>query len=297
LSVGCFFVNQFIFLCCGCFCCFVVVSAYNNITYIEGNLGIGTISHENKARHNTILSKLKIKEWFVGLYHNFVITQDDQVYAFGFNHSGQLGIGDLTDRPEPTLIPSLSRFYTIAPGSNSTFAITRNDHQVYGWGDNSTHDLLLDDSNNTFSPTRIPFFNDKFICKIVARGTTFYAQSINGKIYAWGNNQFLEISSTMLVRTVKTPQILSEFAYSKEILPMAERVLFLSHNFKLSSQGKALPDSVLAIVKTRKVYQAFAAYNALFMVLGSSNMENMQIKLHTLQHKKQFTNVQIVLYH
>lgn len=43
----------------------------------------------------------------VGISHRFVLTHDGDVYAWGKNDHGQLGLGDRVDRKTPTIVEPL----------------------------------------------------------------------------------------------------------------------------------------------------------------------------------------------
>ena len=49
-----------------------------------------------------------------GGYHTLALTESGQLYVFGRNDDGQLGLGDLHTRRAPTILPSVTRFVSIA---------------------------------------------------------------------------------------------------------------------------------------------------------------------------------------
>ena len=49
----------------------------------------------------------KITGVYCGAYHSFVITSRNEVYAFGLNIKGQLGIGSYENESKPVLVYSL----------------------------------------------------------------------------------------------------------------------------------------------------------------------------------------------
>ena len=50
---------------------------------------------------------MKIVAVYAGSYHSFVQNIKGEVYAFGFNLKGQLGLGGNDDRKKPVLVHSL----------------------------------------------------------------------------------------------------------------------------------------------------------------------------------------------
>lgn len=64
-----------------------------------------------------------------------VLTTEGQVYTFGSNSYGQLGVGDLSPRGFPTIVkmPISVNIKMIAAGSHHTAALT-SDGDVLTWG-------------------------------------------------------------------------------------------------------------------------------------------------------------------
>ena len=63
------------------------------------------------------------------------MTVDGQIYAFGSNNYGQLGVGDLVSRGSPTLVklPIDVSIVMIAAGSHHSVALTM-EGDVLTWG-------------------------------------------------------------------------------------------------------------------------------------------------------------------
>lgn len=81
---------------------------------------------------------------------------DTEVWAWGNNQKGQLGLGDTVNRNKPVCIKLLNGRCTlkIAAGSNHSLALTSNS-QVYAWGANNYGQL--GHSETGISPFRIKF--------------------------------------------------------------------------------------------------------------------------------------------
>ena len=50
---------------------------------------------------------MKVAAVYSGSYHSFVQNGKGELFAFGFNMKGQLGIGGFDDRKKPVLVSSL----------------------------------------------------------------------------------------------------------------------------------------------------------------------------------------------
>jgi alpha-tubulin suppressor-like RCC1 family protein len=92
-----------------------------------------------------------VDDW-KSLYKNY-----GSVYAFGFHASGQLGLGEIpgTITPTPTKIPRFN-FKTVSAGMSHTVAIDFN-NDVWTFGNNRNCQLGLNDLEERFIPTKIPF--------------------------------------------------------------------------------------------------------------------------------------------
>jgi len=60
------------------------------------------------------------------MHYSLALSISGKVYAFGWNGSGQLGLGDLETRSTPTLISNLSAVRSIAAGEMHAIEIVEN---------------------------------------------------------------------------------------------------------------------------------------------------------------------------
>jgi alpha-tubulin suppressor-like RCC1 family protein len=71
-----------------------------------------------------------------GMHFSLALAESGNVYAWGWNSHGQLGLNDSADRREPTRVPGLSRVRSIAAGESHAAALTAS--TLVGWGSNAT---------------------------------------------------------------------------------------------------------------------------------------------------------------
>ena len=138
----------------------------------SGELGLG---HDNRVTAPTLLpfpdslANWTLNNIVCGENHFFAIFQNaegqSQVYAWGANRSGELGLGHDNDVNRPSLLPfpdSLANWTLNSIVSNgvNTFAIFQNQgqKQMYAWGYNPSGELGLGHNNSVQTPTLIPFF-------------------------------------------------------------------------------------------------------------------------------------------
>jgi alpha-tubulin suppressor-like RCC1 family protein len=74
------------------------------------------------------LPDIKVKLIFAGLSQTMVTDFNGDVYVFGYNQYGQLGVGDRTNKLIPTKIPNFKAKY-IALGELHTVALSDYDFE------------------------------------------------------------------------------------------------------------------------------------------------------------------------
>jgi len=93
-----------------------------------------------------------------GAAHQFAITSEGKVYAWGRNENGQLGLEDLKDRKCPTLISELDgyRVVTASVGRKHSLFLT-DKGQVFACGDNSSRQCGVKGKNTLKKPELIVY--------------------------------------------------------------------------------------------------------------------------------------------
>jgi len=125
--------------------------------------------------------------------NTFAVTADGEVYAWGFNSQGALGLGHEDMQSEPTKVPGLRDVAQIASGGHFTFAVTRGG-EVYAWGDNVNGQLGIGSTDNKATPVVVPALSNIAGISAASSGSFFpglnYALAVtqDGKVYGWGNN-------------------------------------------------------------------------------------------------------------
>jgi alpha-tubulin suppressor-like RCC1 family protein len=78
----------------------------------------------------------EIVGWALGLTHGLVLTRDSQIWSWGWNYSGQLGVGEnveQTSTPYLVELPEKEIPIKVVCGGRYSGAITR-DGRFYVWG-------------------------------------------------------------------------------------------------------------------------------------------------------------------
>ncbi|PKN22879.1 MAG: hypothetical protein CVU65_14635 [Deltaproteobacteria bacterium HGW-Deltaproteobacteria-22] len=117
--------------------------------------------------------------------HTCALTTTGAVYCWGYNSSGQLGIGNTSNRSVPTSVSSLGTGNThiAAGGDHTCAAVYRGGAKC--WGKNSDGQLGNNGLTNQTSPDDV--VND-LLMTFLAGGSN-HTCAIRGKyVYCWGNN-------------------------------------------------------------------------------------------------------------
>ena len=136
--------------------------AFGNNAY--GQLGVATNSGTGNANPTPTPVTLPgaigpVTQIAAGEYHSLVVTSSGQLYAFGYNAYGELGIatnsGTVTPNPTPTLVTlpgQIGPVTQITAGGNHSLVVTSSG-QLYAFGLNQYGQL--GNATNSGSGTRI----------------------------------------------------------------------------------------------------------------------------------------------
>ena len=91
-----------------------------------------------------------------GLYYSFALTATEQVFGWGLNDVGQLGLGHLNDRGSPELLTAVSNVKSISCGLSHTILVLQNG-SVWASGNNDGGQLGLGHLKNQAHFTKVEF--------------------------------------------------------------------------------------------------------------------------------------------
>jgi Tol biopolymer transport system component/alpha-tubulin suppressor-like RCC1 family protein len=172
----------------------------------HGALGTGTLSSANSPVRVAMPSAmaLPIQAVAAGNDDSLAIDNNGQLWAWGFNQSGQLGNGNNTETlaPTPVVIPTGMQppIRSIAAQDQTTYAIDAIG-AVWSWGLNYTGALGAGLSYQTLQSTNVPVPVAQGIMtqpvKSVSAGEIHaVAIDANNQVYAWGNNLYGQVGVT-----------------------------------------------------------------------------------------------------
>jgi len=157
----------------------------------DGQLGLGDNGEDTERNKPTQIPNIKAKQIACGENHSMIIDMNGNVWSFGSNHYGQLGLGNNgqdADRNKPTQIqiPSGIKAAQIVCGRNHSMIIDAND-DVWSFGDNGIGQLGLGDYNNINKPTQIQNIKAK---QIACGDNHSMIIDMNDNVWSFGNNYF-----------------------------------------------------------------------------------------------------------
>jgi len=157
----------------------------------DGQLGLGDTNERlQPTRINWDLpTGFSIATILAGAWHTLVLLKNEhnetQLYAWGNNRSGQLGLGDTNERLQPTRInwdlPTGFSIATVLAGASHTLVLLKNEEnetQLYAWGYNFDGQLGLGDKNNRLQPTRL-LLTDNFFYSPLLQHYAQYKEKLN----------------------------------------------------------------------------------------------------------------------
>lgn len=156
-----------------------------------GQLGDGT----QKNRATPILVALphgrSAKQLTAGTSHTCAILDNDSVYCWGSNQSGQIGNGSsatLFSTPTAVSLPQGRTARHISAGATHTCAVLDNG-RAYCWGDNVTGQLGDGTKQKRTTPTLVALPNGRS-AKRISAGTEYTCAILDDdKAYCWGLNK------------------------------------------------------------------------------------------------------------
>ena len=170
-----------------------------------GQLGDGYSTNDanhSNDRSNVVRVQIPADETVIyvaaGNYHALAVTKAGNVYAWGLNNRGQLGVNDNYNRTVPTIVVGANRSgerlnnITLAAAGDLWSMVMTRDGKVYSWGENG-HGQLGDNTGRTKSyPVRIRGHRGggymANVISIACGDNHGLVVRTDGSVYSWGAN-------------------------------------------------------------------------------------------------------------
>lgn len=164
---------------------YIVLGCGNNQ---YGQLGIGNIEYSPKFKPIKFPTPQRFIQVCCGMYFTALLSDLSEVWVFGYNNHGQLGIDGDNIIKTPKLCAGLTGVPVccLAAGSNHTLALTSTG-VVFGAGSNSQGQIGISSTKDISQFTIIDALSNVFIVFITAHSTTSAAIDEFGSLYLWGD--------------------------------------------------------------------------------------------------------------
>lgn len=173
----------------------------------------------------------KVKNIFCGSLFGCFLTLNDELYSFGDNTYGQLGVNIEGSSSEPIYVPVLEPVVEVSCGANHMAFLTKDRDKLYVCGSNRFGQLGFQEIESAEGPMVNPHIvlKKNQTIKTVSCGHSHTLVMLsNGSIYSFGDNQFGQLG---------TPSPENETSISKPQIILIEAVfckLFLRNLSHLS---------------------------------------------------------------
>lgn len=169
----------------------------------KGQLGLGftsTLAEDTHPQQPTALDTLNnVSSIAFSQNASLALTETGNVYAWGDNSDGQLGLGDAqtiefddTDRVAPEQIKDLSNVLAIVRGYNHSMVL-KEDGTVWAFGQNRYGQLGDGTTNDRDTPTQVMGLQN--IVQIRAGSASSFALDAQGQVWAWGRDRYANVGA------------------------------------------------------------------------------------------------------
>ena len=183
-----------------------------------------------------------------GWEHIIAISSQGEVFAMGYNAKGQLGIGNQTFTPLPTLVSAFasklreafkpSKFVTtVGLSYYHTIFSCGDDLETYSWGRNDHGQLGLGDNKDRWEPSLIENLKGKKVTSIgCGQYHTILATNMS-EVYSFGRNDSGQLGLHFKVDSKATPTLI-EGMFSTKVAWGYYHSLAITPTGKLFSWGR-----------------------------------------------------------
>ncbi|GAA0165556.1 guanyl-nucleotide exchange factor [Lithospermum erythrorhizon] len=158
----------------------------------NGQLGLGTTEDSLVPQRIHTFMGIPVKMVAAGAEHTAAVTEDGELYGWGWGRYGNLGLGDRNDRLVPEKVSVDKMMVLVACGWRHTISVssTRGIF-TFGWG--KYGQLGHGDFEDRLVPHMLDALQDELISQISGGWRHTMALGKDGKLYGWGWNKFGQV--------------------------------------------------------------------------------------------------------
>lgn len=184
---------------------------YNNC----GQVGSGSTANQPTPRRVSNCLQDKVAVGIVcGQTSSLAVMDNGEVYAWGYNGNGQLGLGSNGNQLTPCRVVALQGLCVqqIVSGYAHCLALT-DEGVLYAWGGNTYGQLGTGNKSNQPSPVKIMVEKERIVEVAACHPThTSAAKTQNGQVYMWGQCRGQSIVLPHLTHFTCTDDVFACFA-------------------------------------------------------------------------------------
>ncbi|XP_064999733.1 ultraviolet-B receptor UVR8-like isoform X3 [Musa acuminata AAA Group] len=156
----------------------------------NGQLGLGTTEDSLIPQKIQAFLGICVKMIAAGAEHTAAVTEDGDLYGWGWGRYGNLGLGDRNDRLIPEKVASIKgeKMVLVACGWRHTITVSSSGNlYTYGWS--KYGQLGHGDFEDHLSPHWLEALKDSCISQISGGWRHTMALTSDGRLYGWGWNK------------------------------------------------------------------------------------------------------------
>lgn len=160
----------------------------------NGQLGLGTTEDSLVPQKIQAFEGISIKMVAAGAEHTAAVTEDGELFGWGWGRYGNLGLGDRNDRLVPQKVSSVDgdKMVMVACGWRHTISVSSlGELYTYGWS--KYGQLGHGDFEDRLVPHRLEALHGDYISQISGGWRHTMALTTDGKLYGWGWNKFGQV--------------------------------------------------------------------------------------------------------
>jgi alpha-tubulin suppressor-like RCC1 family protein len=155
---------------------------------VFGQLGTGDSVSRSKPLEVTALAG-RVARLATGANHTCAQTPEGELWCWGDNRYGQLGLGDRANRSSPAKLPgALDASSKVFAGGGHSCAIHA-DGSFWCWGDNRSGQLGVGDTDPRLAPTQVTTLGNGVAAAYTGGAHTCVLKT-DASVWCWGNNQY-----------------------------------------------------------------------------------------------------------
>lgn len=160
-----------------------------------GNMGDRSLGHDSMTTKVSALETLSIVDIYAGGNQIFVRNDKGNIYGWGSNDRGQLGLKDDASVSAVVNVPKMLKFFDsrkvvqVTCGKYHSIVLLQ-DNTIFSMGDNSFGQLGFGHVSSLPEPMEVASLKGIPIAHVIAGGWHSFCITLSGKVFGWGKNDY-----------------------------------------------------------------------------------------------------------